>query len=182
MSEVPANPFAVPDGRRPDPASVLIPSSDPGGSPYGQPAYGTPTYGAPVDPPYGSYAPSPPYVSYPPPYSQYPPPYGHPGAAPQGSNGLAVASMVVGIVSLALCAFLVPAIVGLVLGVVALSQAKNGSSGGRGMAIAGVATSAVSLVLAVVFIIIGMTADTSTDDQYGYYTQGQTEQVADVPV
>ncbi len=203
MSDVPANPFAVPDGRPPDPTSALTPSWDPGGSPYGQPAAGVPTYGQPgvpaygtppygstdgpaygsptppsYGPPYGTTAP-PPYGSYapspygPPPGGAYPPPYPY---TAQGSNGLAVASMIVGIVSLVMCAFFVPAVVGLVLGIVALNQAKNGRSG-RGMAIAGVVTSAVSLLLAAGFLALGMLPD-SSDDYGTYSTHGPTEQVA----
>lgn len=179
MSEVPTNPFAVPDGRRPDQASALNPSPDPGGSPYGQPAAPVPAWGTPVypsgAPPYGPYV-APTYAG---PYSPpgYPYPYPHPYTAQGGSNGLAIAAMIVGIASVALCMFVVPAIVGLVLGIVALGQAKKGASG-RGMAIAGVVTSAVGLALGVVFIIIGMVSDGSTADDYGSYTtQGPAEQV-----
>ena len=67
-------------------------------------------------------------------------------------NNLAVASLIVGIVSLVLCVAFAPAVVGLVLGLIALKQIKSSGAGGRGMALAGVVTSAVSLVLGVVVI------------------------------
>ena len=80
------------------------------------------------------------------------------GAAPAAPatperNNLALASLVVGIVSLVLCMFFVPAVVGLVLGLVALKQIKSSGASGRGMALAGAVTSAVSLVLGVIVVI-----------------------------
>lgn len=72
------------------------------------------------------------------------------------SVGLAVASMVCGIVGLVLsCCIpylpIVLGIVGLVLGVVSLRK----QAGGKGMAIAGVVCSIITLVPAVVMIVAG---------------------------
>lgn len=69
------------------------------------------------------------------------------------SVGLAVASMVLGIVSLvfACCIPYVPviaAIVGLILGIVSLKK----NAGGKGMAIAGVVCSIIALIPAVLII------------------------------
>lgn len=70
-----------------------------------------------------------------------------------GSKGLAIASMVCGIVSLCLfCLWYISlpcAIVGLVLGIVSMKK----KAGGRGMATAGVVTSIISLSLVIIFII-----------------------------
>jgi len=70
--------------------------------------------------------------------------------------------MVVGIVSIVLCVFGVVALVGLVLGIVAYTQTGEGRAGGRGMAITGIATSGASLLLFLVFLVIGLTADDDT--------------------
>ncbi len=69
----------------------------------------------------------------------YQTPYGQP--APQITNGLAVASLVVSLVCLA------P--VGFILGLVALNQIKesNNTQGGKGLAIAGITIGAVYMVI-----------------------------------
>lgn len=68
-----------------------------------------------------------------------------------GSSGLAVASMVLGIISLLLsCCIpsisLITLIIGLILGIIALVQGK----GGRGMAVAGVACCAAAFLFAII--------------------------------
>ena len=83
-----------------------------------------------------------------PPMAPVPPP------GPQGGKGLAVASMVLGIISLVCFCWwyisVVAAIIGLILGIVSL----RGQKPGRGMAIAGIVTSAIGLVLMVIFLIL----------------------------
>ncbi|HZC69387.1 MAG TPA: DUF4190 domain-containing protein [Jatrophihabitans sp.] len=103
-----------------------------------------PPYGDPIDPnaqsqwPYPqSYGqqPPPPYGQVPPPYGQ--PPYGYPQPGP-GTNGLAIASLILAF----LCS-----LAGLICGIVALNQlAERPNEGGRGLAIAGIIVSAVSIV------------------------------------
>ena len=73
---------------------------------------------------------------------------------PKGGKGLAIAAMVIGIVSIVFsCCIgyisLVGGIVGLVLGIVSLKQNRDG----HGMAIAGVIMCAISLVLGICSII-----------------------------
>lgn len=110
---------------------------------------------------------------YPPPppggYGYQPPPtpdgYGYPppgpspyGGYPQsrGTNGLAIASLV--------CALLgwicgIGPIVGLVLGIIALNQIKKTGQEGRGLALAGVIISGISIALIVIwFVFIGIMA------------------------
>jgi uncharacterized membrane protein len=66
------------------------------------------------------------------------------------TNGLAIASLVLGILWL----FWLGSLVGLVLGLVALKQIKDRNQGGRGIAIAGVVLSVLWLVGLVVAIIV----------------------------
>jgi prepilin-type processing-associated H-X9-DG protein len=69
------------------------------------------------------------------------------------SSGLAVASLILGILSL-LCFgpfFGIPAII---LGLFALSKVKKGTGSGKGMAIAGISTGSVGIVLVIVQIAI----------------------------
>lgn len=81
------------------------------------------------------------------------PKYGAP--QPQASNGFAVASMVLGIVSIALCSlyFLAPicAVVGLVLGCV-----YKGKGGKSGLATAGIICSSIGLAIGVILICLIM--------------------------
>ena len=73
---------------------------------------------------------------------------------PVTNNNMALSSLILGCVSLVCCQPL--AIVGLILGLVALSQGKgHPEKGGRGLAIAGVAVSIAALVLFGVFAAFG---------------------------
>lgn len=70
----------------------------------------------------------------------------------ESKTGLAIASMVLGILSLVLMCIAIGyvlAIIGIILGIISLVQ----HYGGKGMAIAGVTTSAVTLFLLVVGIL-----------------------------
>lgn len=92
--------------------------------------------------------------SYPPP--QPPPPPPPPGYGPP-ANGLAIAGMVVGIVSIALfwlTLFDLPvAIVGLILSIVGLTRSNQLGGTGRSMAVAGIVTSVIGFVAALVFLL-----------------------------
>ena len=122
------------------------PGGDPGGYGYPPNSPGAPGGNWGPAPP-GGYAPAP---GYPPP--GYPPPgYGVPQAQP--GNGMAIAALVTGIVSLALCwvPFVGPicAILAVVFGGVGISKAGQTGGTGKGMAIAG-------LVLGIVFFLVGV--------------------------
>ena len=95
-----------------------------GGQPYGSPPGGQPSYGSPA--------------GAPPPYGQPEGGWGPPAA--QGTNGLAIASLIT--------AFLCSP-VGIVLGFMAKNQIKQTGQGGSGLATAGI-------VLGVVFIVINV--------------------------
>ena len=84
--------------------------------------------------------------------------YGAPQNMDGGATGLGIASMVLGIVSLLLscCAStwwltLLAAVLSIVFGI--LSIQKN--SGGKGMAIAGIICSIISLVIGIIVLIVG---------------------------
>jgi type II secretory pathway pseudopilin PulG len=76
---------------------------------------------------------------------------------PHKRNGLAIASLVLGIISIPTLGLLgVGAIIALVLGSIALNRIKKdpATHSGKGMAIAGIITSAFSLLLTAVFCIL----------------------------
>jgi hypothetical protein len=94
---------------------------------------------------------------YPP--GQYPP--GYPGAPqqrpPSERKGLAITSLVLGIVAVLGCwipflniGSVVLGLAGLVLGIVALVQASKGAAGGQVMAIIGAALSTLAIIVAIV--------------------------------
>jgi hypothetical protein len=104
-----------------------------GQPPSGQPPYGQPSYGQP--PPYGQPAPS---------------------------SGMAIGSLVTGILSIpACCAWFVSiplGLCGVILGFVAKGKIARGQATGSGMATAGIITGAVGLLLSIglnVAILIG---------------------------
>jgi hypothetical protein len=100
---------------------------------YGQPQYGQPQYGQPPQYP----------PQYPPPYGQ-PPPYGYGYAQqPVGTNGMAIASLILAF----LCS-----LAGLITGIIALNQIGKSGQNGRGLAIAGIIVSCVSIVIAVAIL------------------------------
>ena len=75
-------------------------------------------------------------------------------APPSSDNNMALASLILGCVSLVCCQPL--AIVGLILGLISLNQTKgHPAKSGRGLAIAGVAVSIAALVLFGVFAAFG---------------------------
>ncbi|SME89381.1 uncharacterized protein DUF4190 [Cellulosimicrobium cellulans J34] len=138
-------PYGTPDGAG-APGSPGSPYGPGAAPPYGSApgaGYGTPQgYGAPGYPPQ-------------PAYGAYPPAYGAPYTPPPRNNGLALASMIVSIASLVLCAGF-PAIVGLVLGIVALNQVMRDGTRGRGFAVAGIVVGAVGTAFAML-VVVGAT-------------------------
>ncbi|GCD93916.1 DUF4190 domain-containing protein [Embleya hyalina] len=115
----------------------------PYGPPYGQAPYG-PSYGQPYDPqaPYGPQ----PYAHG---YHQYP---GYGGHLPQpGTNGLAIASMILGIVWI----YWLGSLLAVIFGHIALAQTARTGQEGRGMAIAGVVLGWIGMaVLALVVVVL----------------------------
>lgn len=77
---------------------------------------------------------------------------------PPAGKGMAIGSMVCGILSIVLCCFtyisVILSIVAIVLGIISKKKTTEGS----GMALAGIITGGVGLLITVVFIIIGAIA------------------------
>jgi hypothetical protein len=124
--------------------------------PYGQPQYGQQPYGPPqpgaqqYGQPYGPG--TAPYPGVPYPGAGYGPPGYPPAAAP--TSGLAVASLVCGIVGLLLGpAGLLTEVPALFMGMTALRRIPQRGEQGRGLALAGVILSVAGMILAVVWII-----------------------------
>lgn len=114
--------------------------------------------------PYGpqGYPPQPPYQQWPGPYS----PYSRPPV-----NGFAIASLVFGI----LCC--IPG-VGLILGLVGLSQIKKKGERGKGLAIAGSILSALGIVL----LVIGVTTGAARDFVDGFKEAARESRSGSFPV
>ncbi|MEV4241518.1 MULTISPECIES: DUF4190 domain-containing protein [unclassified Nocardia] len=115
----------------------------PAQTPPPQPQY--PSY--PQQPVAGPQQPYPQNPGYPNAYQ----PYGYPQQA-QGNNGLAIGSLIASIIGLCSCG--IGAIVGIILGVIALNQIKESGQGGRGMALAGIWIGAGAIVLWIVYIVL----------------------------
>ena len=125
---------------------------DPNQPPPIPPGYGPPPpgYGAPP-PGYGAPPPPPGYGAPPPGYGGQPQ-YGYqPGGPKPGTNGLAIASLVTGI--LGCCGPL--AIAAIVLGIVARGQIKQSGQQGEGLAIAGIICGALWLVVSILLVATG---------------------------
>ena len=93
--------------------------------------------------------------------SQMPPgqPMSYSQPPQQKSVGLAVASMVLGILSIVLCCFwpvsIPMAIIAIVLGFIARGKAARGEAGGGGMAVAGIVCAIIALILWLIAFMIG---------------------------
>ncbi|WNG86236.1 DUF4190 domain-containing protein [Mycobacterium sp. ITM-2016-00317] len=127
----PAYPPPYPDAGGPPP----YPAPGYGGQGYGAPEYGSPSY--PPPPPYGA-------GGYPPAGGWIGAEYGYGAPAPQGTNSLAIGSLVASCVGLFCC---VGSIIGIVLGIVAMNQINQTQQEGRGLAIAGVAVGVLTLLI-----------------------------------
>ena len=123
------------DGPPYDGVDGFYPAPDPSG-PSGSGQYAAP-YGGYAPPPqgmpYGQPAYQPPAGAVPPPYGQ-PYGYGYPYAPPQRTNGMAIASMVLGILWL----YWIGSILALVFGYIAKNQIRERGEAGGGMATAGI--------------------------------------------
>lgn len=124
----------------------------------------------PYDPP------GPPGPNYPPPGPPGGYPGGYPGGPPPpppqwgpsgaGTNGLAIASLVLGLLGLVLCG--ITAIPGLILGIIAINQINNSPvrQEGKGLAIAGTVISAIVIVISLIGLafLLSLDEDDFDDD------------------
>jgi hypothetical protein len=146
---------------QPGPEQPTYPQQQPGyGQPYGQPAYNQ-QYGQPYEQ-QGQYG-----------YGQ-PGPYGY--GYPARTNGKATAALWTGIGSIVLafcCGLGLVGILPIVLGVKARSEirATGGQQEGEGMALAGIITGAIALVLSLVVIALIIIAFASGQANFDGTTQ-----------
>lgn len=149
------------------PAEQAPQYQQPTAMPYTPPQPVPPPYIPPAQaqqgvPPYGQQPPAPPYGMYPP-YGAYPPAF----VPPPKAEGLAVASLVLGIVGLVFSAAFgaVPALLGLIFGII--SRAKGNTSA---KSVVGIVLSAVALVLSGLVIAM-IVSEWGTYHYYGsnYY-------------
>ncbi|MER7744882.1 DUF4190 domain-containing protein [Streptomyces bacillaris] len=162
----------APDGTGPIPAgggfgpppsaSAVPPPIGPGGPGQAPPPPTAGHYGYPAPPaqPYGGY----------PGYDAY---GGHQPWGPQPSNGLGTAALVLGIISVVgFCMYgvnIVLGILALIFGIIGLGRAKRGEATNRGMAIAGIITGSVGIVLGSVilgFIVWAVANGEDFEDSY----------------
>ncbi|MEX2503561.1 MAG: DUF4190 domain-containing protein [Egicoccus sp.] len=76
-----------------------------------------------------------------------------------GSDGVAIAALVIGILSLLTAVFVIGGlggVIALVLGLVALGRIKRNRSGGRGMAITGIVTGALAIIVAILVVVFSV--------------------------
>jgi len=133
---------------------------------------GGPEYGPYQDQPYPAgqapYGQQPPYGEAPAPYAQQQPyaygyyQQGYGGYMPQpGTNGLAIAAMILGIVWI----YWIGSLLAVIFGHIALSQTARTGQQGRGMAIAGVVLGWIGLALLACVIVFAI-AEANNDDYY----------------
>jgi hypothetical protein len=127
------------------------------------------------------------------PYQSYgPPSYAPPPVPPKKGAGLAIASMVLGIVALLLSWIpivnnlaAVLAVVGLGLGIPALLRARRGSHGGKGLAITGLVTSVLAIALVIVtqlfFLRVIDEAERGFQEGLGTVSEAPAEPAGDAP-
>jgi membrane-bound ClpP family serine protease len=88
---------------------------------------------------------------------------GRPDASgtPAPRNGLGLSALILGVIAILTCWIVIGGLFGLiaiVLGVLGASRARRGRATNRGVAIAGIVTGALGLVVAIVIVVIGGTA------------------------
>lgn len=126
----------------------------------------------------------PPYQTYQPQNGGYNPQYGgqynqppyqnfQPNVQPiSPNNGMATASLIVGIVSL-ICCGLPAGIVAIILGAIGLSKSKTMCGNGKGMAIVGIILGVVSIVFSIAMLVLylfGFAAFQNYQYDYDYST------------
>jgi hypothetical protein len=132
------------------------------GAPYGAATAGQPYLSPPQAPYPGGYPPPPGQPPYKAPYqgpyqAPYQPAYFQPAPPGQRTNGLAIASLILGIVWLSW----IGSILALIFGYIALGQIKKQHEGGRGMAIAGIVLGWVGVATAILFVVLIAVASTN---------------------
>ncbi|OBK50021.1 hypothetical protein AWC13_06030 [Mycobacterium kubicae] len=125
-------------------------------------------------PPPGGYGYLPPSPPPPPSGYGYPPPggYAYPPSYSQGTNPLAIASLVSSVAGL-LCLGIGP-LLGLIFGIISLNQIRQTGQAGRGLAIAGIVISGVLIALFAVLLIVSVIL-AANDDQHRQHRRHRTD-------
>jgi hypothetical protein len=87
----------------------------------------------------------------------YPPPYPYDPyrpVRPHGTNGKAIGALVASVAGVLGCACLIPSLVGIVLGFIAMSETKRTGQAGHGLAVAAVVVGILTLVLGGVVLVV----------------------------
>ena len=167
----PGPPPAPPAGLGPPPAPANpwgAPPPPPGqwGAPGQPPPPGPPPQQSVPPNPYAPPAPYGPPGAYAPPgagqYGPYPPPYPPSGFHAPSTNGLAIASLVLGLVGWVPCG--VGSILAVVFGFVARTQIRNsqGRQGGDGLAVAGIILGFLAIALWIALFVIGTISNSNS--------------------
>ncbi len=134
---------------------------------WGAPQPGNPPQ-APAFPPQPGYQPQPGYPGAPPGY------YQQPYVVAQAGNGIGIAGGVCGIVAVVLCWIpfidylsIVLGALAIIFGALGIRNANAHGGAGKGMAITGVVTGIVALVISVLFLAVVYTAVTSINASVG---------------
>lgn len=117
--------------------------------------------------PYDPYAAQPPYGLQAPNFPGQPQGYG----GPRPRNGLAITSLVLGILALATSWIALPGIIlgvpAIIFGGIALARGRSDRVSNKGMAIAGLVTGILGLVIGTVLLILGFRIASDCQDRYG---------------
>ena len=178
----PGRPDDEPDPWAAPPAPPVGPGAEPppGVDPYGQPGYGQPGYGQPGygQPGYGQPGYGQPGYGQPgygqPGYGQP----GYPGYPPVITNGKATGALITGITTLVLswcCGAGVLGLVAVVLGMKARSEirASAGRQSGDGMALAGIITGVVAVLIGLATVVYVVIAIAGMSGNFESYTDTQ---------
>lgn len=106
-----------------------------------------------------------------------PPPFGDP--VPVGrNNGLGTAALVLGIASIPFCWLVLPGVLAVIFGFIARGRAKRGQASNGGVALAGIITGVVGLLLSAVLImaLIRVATSPAFGDYNDCYDAAQTTQ------
>ncbi|WP_412074588.1 DUF4190 domain-containing protein [Streptomyces sp. col6] len=194
---VPANPFAAPQPGATGfagpptggpgwsaPGSVPPPPVGPNGPGQGVPQMGPGGYPGSQPPPAASYG----YPAGQPAQFGYPgyPGYGHPWGGPQPANGMGIAALVLGLISVVgFCMYglgIVLGVLALIFGVLGRGRAQRGEADNGGVALAGIILGSVGIVVSAAFLgflIWAITSDDTDDDSGSAYERAAVSQIVE---
>ncbi len=149
-----------------DAGSTLPPGYDPAPSGYEARPHGYESPGTAPGGQQGGDPATPPYYGAQPPYGQAPTTPGYAPSYPapsRGTDGFAIASLVTGVVGLA--------IIPLILGIIAISRINRSGQDGKGLAIAGIVLGVLGIV-GWLLVVVGAIAFFTAFETYGYDAYG----------